>query len=326
MGTGELAERLVDAVRSFGDRRRWVAGLALATVAVVLYLVFRANGPGELVGSGTIEGDKVVISSEIPGLIKDIPVQEGDQVKEGESLIMIDASQSKYRQVSRDWDRYQKLYSEGAVSDAEYLEARAGYEMAGANRDLAQKQVKQAERGLAQAKAGLLQASVQDKTVQGTKAQAEQAVSAHNAAQSQVKAAEAVLKEAQILLAKADLKAPTGGVVITRMAQKGEMAAPGTPVMELVNLDRLYLTIYLPEKDLGRVKLGQEARVRIDSFPDRPLSGKVVQIAQEAEFTPKNVHMPEERIKLVYGIKIAVENKDGVLKLGMPADAEIIDD
>ncbi len=89
----------------------------------------------------------------------------------------------------------------------------------------------------------------------------------------------------------------------------------------IANLDAVYLTIYVSENQLGKIKLGQEAQISVDSFPNRAFNGKVIYISPEAEFTPKNIQTKEERLKLVYGVKIEIKNTDGSLKPGMPADA-----
>ena len=91
----------------------------------------------------------------------------------------------------------------------------------------------------------------------------------------------------------------------------------------LADLERPYLRVYIPERDIGKVKLGDPARVYVDSFPNRPFEAVVTEVAKKAEFTPKDVHMPDERVTLVYSVKLEIRNPQGVLKPGMPADALI---
>jgi HlyD family secretion protein len=105
--------------------------------------------------------------------------------------------------------------------------------------------------------------------------------------------------------------------------EPGELVTPGAPIVRLAALDSVWLKVYIPEPEMGRVKLGQSAQVTSDSYPDKQYAGRVIEISQEAEFTPKNVQTKEERVKQVFWVKIGVDNPDRELKPGMPADAEI---
>ncbi len=131
--------------------------------------------------------------------------------------------------------------------------------------------------------------------------------------------AQARLKLAEKAVADCTVAAPMNGVVTVRSHEEGEVVSPGTPLVTLSKLDEVWLSIYVPETRLGRVKLGQPARVRIDG-DNRAYQGKVTFISPEAEFTPKNVQTPDERAKLVYRVKITLPNPEGVFKPGMPAD------
>jgi HlyD family secretion protein len=136
--------------------------------------------------------------------------------------------------------------------------------------------------------------------------------------------AEAQLAEQQSHVADFSVKSPIDGRVLTRTVERGERVEAGTPLFTLVDLDRLYVKIYVPEPSIGKVALGQEARVYVDAYPGRAFPARVSRVAQEAEFTPKNVETREERVKLVFAVEVQLhENPDGVLKPGMPADALI---
>jgi HlyD family secretion protein len=136
--------------------------------------------------------------------------------------------------------------------------------------------------------------------------------------------AEAQLAEQRSHVADFSVRSPIDGRVLTRTVERGERVEAGTPLFTLVDLDRLYVKIYVPEPSIGKVALGQEARVYVDAFPGRPFSARVSRVSQEAEFTPKNVETREERVKLVFAVEVALaENPEGVLKPGMPADAVI---
>jgi HlyD family secretion protein len=114
------------------------------------------------------------------------------------------------------------------------------------------------------------------------------------------------------------------GVVVSRSVEVGDLVAAGAPVLTVADLTRPYLRVYVAETDLGRVKVGQPVEVRVDAFPDRVFRGAVAEISDRAEFTPGNVQTREERIKLVFAVKVELSNPDGVLKPGLPADAIIL--
>ncbi len=143
-------------------------------------------------------------------------------------------------------------------------------------------------------------------------------------AQAQVAEAEAALAAVQVQLDKLTLKAPRAGLVSHKMVNPGELAAPGAVLLELSDIDSVDLTVYIPETQLGQVKVGQTARVYVDAYPRETFEGWVSFIAPQAEFTPRNVQTQEERVNLVFAVKINLANPDHRLKLGMPADAELI--
>jgi HlyD family secretion protein len=143
------------------------------------------------------------------------------------------------------------------------------------------------------------------------------------AAQKQVEQAQATLRFFRAQFNNAFIYAPTGGVITTKVAELGETVAPGAPIAVLSDLDHVWLRVYVPENVYGKVKIGQRADITVDSAPHRVFRGTVVEIASEAEFTPKNVQTEQERVKLVFGVKITLDNRDHLLKPGMPADAVI---
>ena len=142
-------------------------------------------------------------------------------------------------------------------------------------------------------------------------------------ARAKLAAASAAVSHAKQQLAYTELKAPFDGIILSKAAEPGEYVSPGAPVVTLGDLGNPWLRAYVSETDLGNVRLGQTASVTCDSWPGRVFKGTVTYISGEAEFTPKQVQTPEERVKLVYRIKIALENEDLALKPGMPADARL---
>jgi multidrug resistance efflux pump len=179
--------------------------------------------------------------------------------------------------------------------------------------DGAKAQVDAAEAQLAQAQARL-------EAAQGG-ARAEQI----QAAEAQLAQARAAEHQLDVQLAKTELKAPRAGLVLTRAIHEGEQAAPGAALMTIGSLDSVRLTLYISETDIGRVRQGQQVDVSVDSFPGRAFKGTVSFIAQEAQFTPRNVQTKDERATTVFAVRVDLPNPDHALKPGMPADATIIE-
>lgn len=143
-------------------------------------------------------------------------------------------------------------------------------------------------------------------------------------AQAQVDAAQASLHVIETQLGRSIVTAPTDGVVLMRVIEPGEVAAPSATLLTLGRLDRLSITIYIPEDRYGQITLEQSANVSVDSFPGETFSARVTQIADQAEFTPRNVQTAEGRRTTVFAIKLTIENLEGKLKPGMPADVNFL--
>ncbi|MBN1135402.1 MAG: efflux RND transporter periplasmic adaptor subunit [Anaerolineae bacterium] len=143
------------------------------------------------------------------------------------------------------------------------------------------------------------------------------------AAEAQVAMARAALEALKVQLTKLTLKAPLTGLVLERPVHVGEIALPGAPLLTVANLDNLTLTLYVPESELGKIRLGEIVSVTVDAYPGRLFTGTITTIAGEAEFTPKNVQTREERVSMVFAVKVRLTNRDHALKPGMPADAVI---
>ena len=136
--------------------------------------------------------------------------------------------------------------------------------------------------------------------------------------------ANAQLAEANSILDDLTIIAPSDGTLTARYADLGEVVNSGSPLFELVDLNRLYLEVFIPEKEIGKVRLGLSARIYTDAFPDQPFPAHVRYIASRAEFTPKEIQTPDERVKLVYAVRLYLENNpEHRLTPGLPADAII---
>lgn len=203
---------------------------------------------------------------------------------------------------------YAHALSDGASQSLEDAREFAPESIRGEQIALAQAAVDQAQAGLDIAKANL------DALEEGaTESQIKSLEAAVDAAQAEVAKQEAVLDNQVIV-------APIAGVVLNHYALPGELVLPGEQVVSLAELDMLELRVFLPEADIGWARLGEEVQLSIDAYPDRVFTGEVIFIAEQSEFTPRNVQTPEDRIILVYEIRILVPNPDGALKPGLPAD------
>ncbi len=143
-------------------------------------------------------------------------------------------------------------------------------------------------------------------------------------AQAQVQEAESAMALIDVQLAKQTLAAPRDGLMSQKLVNPGELAAPGAILLELSDIDTVDLTVFIPETRIGEVQIGQPALVYVDAYPGETFEGKVSFIAHEAEFTPRNVQTQEERVNLVFAVKVTLDNSDHRLKPGMPADAELV--
>jgi HlyD family secretion protein len=144
-----------------------------------------------------------------------------------------------------------------------------------------------------------------------------------NVADAAVKQAEAALGILQVQSNKMTLKSPVSGLVTRRAVNSGEIAAPNAPLLTIANLETVKLTIYVPETQIGSIKIGDTIPIQVDSFPGKTFQGKAIFIASQAEFTPRNVQTKTERVNTVFAVKVQIPNPQMDLKPGMPADAAL---
>jgi len=363
--------------------------LMLLVICIVLIGSFgwyqinsKASSKGFIEASGFIEGNQIVLSAQIPGIVVEVNTEEGQWVKKGQKVVRLDDlqlsakvdqaraqldiasaqvkqadaqlnasfSQKEQAQLSAqladkqsvnnvnqaeaayqaakaneqqalvvlekaqdDFSRYKDLFDNKAVSVAEFEAVKKQLNAVDAKYVAAQQQAEQAASALQSAKDNKMSADVQHKVAEGTLASYSQAQAGLETAIANQQLAQAALKEAEALLDRTKVLAPSGGVILNTLVNQGELVASGTPLIQLVNMHDLFLTVYVTGQDIGKIKLGQRARVTIDAFSDKTFAAKVARVAQQAEFT-----------KLVYAVELNLDNSEGFLKPGMPADAEIL--
>ena len=241
----------------------------------------------------------------------------------------VDAATSQVDRTKRDWDRAQTLYKNDDISTAQFDQFRTAWE----NADAALKSAKERE---ALVLAGPRVEQINAQAAQVERARAAVKMSEANGLEIRRREQELNTRQAEAARSKASLSlidtqindttavSPVDGVVLVKSADVGEVLAPGTTVVTVGDIDHPWLRGYVNETDLGRVKLGSKVRLTTDSYPGKVYDGRVTFIASEAEFTPKQIQTQQERVKLVYRIKIEVDNPKHELKLNMPADAEIV--
>jgi HlyD family secretion protein len=298
-----------------------------------------SNHKGTIEASGTLEATEVKVSAKVPGQIESIRVQEGSQVQTGDTLIVLDRStlELQFRQAQAGFevaDAQYRLLVNGARSEDIRLaedalrQAEASFKNASddysrmkellSSNTITRKQFDDAESRYTIAKAQ--QSSAEQGVAKLRKFARPEDLAAARARASQAQATSDLLKKQ---LADAVVIAPVAGTVTHIPVEQGELMSMGSVAAAISRLDKMNLMIYVNETELGKAKLGGMADVYIDTYPDKPFPAKVVYISPIAEFTPKNVQTKEDRTKLVFGVKLEVENKEGVLKSGMPADASI---
>lgn len=322
--------------------------LLLAAVAVVLvggglYSWSRSHPdrqPSTLEASGTVEATDALIGFEIPGTVDSVTVHEGDtveveseiarlrtdelQARRAQAEARIAAARARLRELEagtrrqeiaqaeaetaaardtleetrREAERTRRLYEGGAVGLEADDRARTAVQVASSR-------LRQAEERL-----GLLREGPRSEQI--------------DAQRALLGEARAALEAIDVRLAKSVLAAPFAGRVTVRHKEPGEIVSPGTPVVTLQNPDDRWVRIYVPENRLGAVRLGESAVILSDTFPEKRYEGRVFFISDQAEFTPKNVQTQEERVRLVYAVKVRVTGDPGFeLKPGMPVDVEI---
>lgn len=219
-------------------------------------------------------------------------------------------AKADYAQAERDLDRYQKLAQTNVVSQQRLEEVRLRETMSFEG-------LKEAEAVQNRAQKTLQLAALQSDFIAAKRAELAALV-------NEIGRAEAVLAEQSSYVDAFDIDSPLAGTILARMIETGERVNAGTPLFTLVDLDKLYVKVYIPEPDIGKITLGQPARIQVDSHPGHFFKAKVSKIAQQAEFTPKNVETREERVKLVFAVELSLsENPQAILKPGMPADGII---
>jgi HlyD family secretion protein len=233
------------------------------------------------------------------------------------------AAAAQKTQAQADFARIRQLYETKMTSRENYDAAKATYEVTTQRYRDALERYQLIKEGFRKQQIEAARAAYNKAKAQYELVKAGPRKETIDQARAKVKQAEAALQLAETRLGYATLVSPMTGVVLSKNIEPGEYVAPGTPVVTIGDMVNVWLRAYIQESDLGRVKVGQKAKITTDTYQGREFEGRISFISQEAEFTPKNVQTQQERVKLVYRIKIDVKNLKMELKPGMPADAVI---
>jgi len=278
----------------------------------------------------TISGDIALKKAELAAAeSRLLELQNGSRPQEIEtSRAMATEAEVQNAQAQRDWERAQRLYKNDDISTAQFDQFRTKSEAAAATLQRARQQLKLVQEGPRQEQ-------IQQQRAAVDRARAALRLAETNKLDLKRRQDEVAMRQAEIARAQAQagvldvqmndrtLLSPIAGVVMTKSAEMGEVLAAGATVATIGELDKPWVRGYVSESNLGRVKLGKLVDVTTDSFPGKKYKGRITFIASEAEFTPKQIQTQEERQKLVYRVKIEVENPNRELKSNMPVDAEI---
>ncbi len=297
----------------------------------------KAADPNEIVAAGHVEATEVRISTKVAGTLLHLNVDEGAAVAAGQELARVDTTDTELELATARADRAQaaaelQLRRAGSreedVREAEAQVTRAQADLSGAARDLERME------GLLASGSGTTQARDDARTrndvarasLDAARERLKRLKAGYrreeiDAAAARVQAADARIGQLEQQRKDAVIASPSTGVVTEKLAEQGELLARGTGLVVVTDLANAWLNVYVSETDLGRIRLDQEASVVTDDGQTR--RGRVSFVASQAEFTPKNVQTRDERVKLVYKVKVALENKDGLFKPGMPAEARL---
>jgi HlyD family secretion protein len=300
-------------------KRLLAAGIAAGLFAC------SAGDTGTITASGTIEAVEVTVNAKMGGAIVHLAVDEGTDVKKGDTLARVDSAnleiqlkqaranvaaakaqyslvlrgfrredtqqaEANYRFARAEFERVEDIFRQGSATRRQYDEAKS-------KADMARMAYEKLENGFLPEE--------------------------KDAARARVRLARAQREQVEKMIRDAEITSPIDGKVTQKSVEEGDDVLPNSQLFRISRLDTVHLMIYVTEIELAKVKLGREAAVFIDAYPQRPYKGKITYISPVAEFTPKNVQTKDDRAKLVFGVKIEIANPDLTLKPGMPADARL---
>ncbi len=311
----------------------------IALIAALFMGCGKKENPNLISATGTIEATDVNVAAKVPAQIVTLYIDDGTPVDSGSLIAVQDHSsldiQLREAQAAVDQARAQlKLTQKGArIEDIQ--SAEQAVTQAETNRKLAADELTRTQNlvnGGAATKEQLDREETKFRVAQSQLDQAEANLtkSRHLARPEEITAATAHVDQLvaardaiQKMIDDSYIISPLKGTVTHKVAEQGELVAQGSTVATVTDLSSVYLMIYVTEEQLPRIKLGQKVDVTVDGLPHKVFEGRVTYISPEAEFTPKNIQTKDDRVKLVFGVKVEIPNPNGDLKKGLPADAAV---
>ncbi len=249
-----------------------------------------------------------------------------------QSEAQVAQAQAELELAEKNRDRLGQLLAQGAISQQQFDQAATAVATARASLISRQAAVESfrrlgnaAEGQLQQAQATSLNPNIRSVQLQSLRTQLEQTRLKLAAARADVASARAAQQEIQARIGNQNITSPTSGVVTARSIEPGAVVTTGRTLLTIIDPQQVYLRGFIPEGSISRVKVGQDVRVFLSSAPSRPIYGRVTAIDPQASFTPENIYFREDRVRQVFGIKISLDNTDGLAKPGMSADAELVE-
>jgi HlyD family secretion protein len=321
----------------------WVTRCVAAAGTAALAACGSGGAAGGLFASGTVEATEADLGFQVPGRVEVIGVREGDRVSGGQDLAWLDRTEL---QATRDAAAAQVVAAQARLAEMrrgarpqERAQADAALHSATQKADDARRDAVRAQRlfeGGAVSQQAVDKAITALEVAEAARDQAAEALAlvregprreVIDAQAALVDQARAQLARAEASLKNAGIAAPFDGLVTVRHREPGETVGPGSPVLTILDPADRWVRIYVRENEIGRVRIGMEAEIVSDTYPDEVYGGEVVFIGSEAEFTPRNVQTAEERIKLVYPVKVRITgDPEFHLKPGIPADVTLLEE
>lgn len=291
---------------------------------------------------GNVDIRQISLAFEGSDRVAEMRVYEGDHVKAGQVLAVLDSQNNKLKLAQAQAQAEALKQSLAALRNGnrpeEIRQSDANMKAAQAQAEQAQLQLRRLQNTAADSEGAVSKQDLDAARAQYKEAQAKLEASRESLrlmrvgtrkediarAEAQLKAAQAEAALLQYNIDQSELKAPQNAVVRARLLEPGDMASPQRPAYTLALTEPKWVRAYVNEPQLGKIRPGMKAQVRTDSAPDKPIAGRIGYISSVAEFTPKTVQTKEERVKLVFAVKVSVKNLNGELKPGMPADVRLL--
>ncbi len=296
-------------------------------IGIVIYLYaesWMGRVKDEIDVSGNIEVTDVAVSFRISGWVEERLVDEGETVSAGQIIARLESTElaqevllyrAEVNAARAVFEELETGYRTEEIEEWEAVVRRTRVDLDRLAADYKRQERLYAEKIISTSEFDAAKADYDEKGPRKEKI---------DKARADLQRTRAALRLAKTRLGYTTIKSSISGIVLSKNVEPGEYVSPGTPVVIIGNLNDIWLRAYINETDLGRIKVGQKVHITTDTYPEKIYEGHVSFIASEAEFTPKNVQTKEERVKLVYRIKIVVYNPEMELKPGMPADGKIL--